>query len=154
MTTGRLLVSFWNICLENLPDGSFTRRRVTPDEAKLSIDQAREGGTLLCVSETDLLAPYHKRERENQEALCRVLNDHFGIGLSLRDFFGRAGDDEDSLYCINPLNCVRVEGGNWLMIITCAYVLAHEIGEGPLQFEIEPDTVKIYVIEAAAHFSA
>ena len=54
----------------------------------------------------------------------------------------------------NPLNCVRVEGGNRLMVITCAYVLAHEIGDEPLKFEIAPDTVKFYVIEAAAHVPA
>jgi hypothetical protein len=150
MTTGRLFVSFWNICLENLPEGGFTCRRVAPDEARLAIEQAREGGTLLCLSETDLLAPYHKRECGNHDALCLVLKDHFGIVLSLRDFYGRAGDDDDSLYCINPLNCVRVEDGNRLMIITCAYVLADEIGEGPLQFKIEPTTVKFYVVEVAA----
>jgi len=78
MTAGTLFVSFWSLCLDNLPEGDFTRRRITPDDARLAVEQAREGKTLLCLSDTDLLAPYHERERNNHEALCRVLNEHFG----------------------------------------------------------------------------
>jgi hypothetical protein len=33
MTMGRLFVSFWKLCLENLPEGGFTCRRVAPEDA-------------------------------------------------------------------------------------------------------------------------
>jgi hypothetical protein len=98
MTTGTLFVSFWSLCLENLPEGGFTRRRLTPDEATLAVGQAREGKTLLCLTDTDLLAPYHERERGNHEALRRVLKEHFGIVLAFRDFCGKAGGDDEGLY--------------------------------------------------------
>ena len=149
MSTGKLLVSFWRLCLENLPEGGFTRRRIAPDDARLYVEQAREENTLLCLSDTDLMAPYHERERENHEALCHVLTEHFGIVLSLRDFCGRTEGDDGGLYSINPLNCVRVQGHDRLMIITCAYVSAAGGLDEPL-FEIEPETVEFHLVEAAA----
>jgi hypothetical protein len=57
MSTGRLFIFFWSICLENLPEGAFARRRIIPDEARLSIERARQGGTLLYLADDDLLAP-------------------------------------------------------------------------------------------------
>lgn len=38
----RLYVSFWDISLGNLPEGTFTRRRITAVEAKQRIGQAKE----------------------------------------------------------------------------------------------------------------
>src|SRR5271170_7612689 len=35
-----LFLSFWNICLDNLPEGTFTHRRITPEEAGQRIDEA------------------------------------------------------------------------------------------------------------------
>jgi hypothetical protein len=153
MTEGKLFVSFWHICLENLPEGSFTRRRVTADEARLSIEQARDHDTLLCLSDTDILATYHATERENHRSLCRVLTEHFAIPLSLTDFCGK-GDGDDDLYCINPLSCVRIEGQDRLMIVTCLYTLKDEDPVDRLRFEIEPETVEFHVIEAAAQVRA
>ena len=105
MSTGKLFISFWNICLENLPEGTFARSRLTPDEAKLSIEQAREKGVLVCLSQDDVLAPYRKREHDNHAALCRVLDEHFGIRLSLKDFCIEYENDGERSYSVNPLNC-------------------------------------------------
>ena len=82
----RLFVSFWHVCLENLPEGTFIHRRLTPDEARVLIDEARRVGILSGVSQEDLFAPYEKRETRNHKNLCRVLDEHYGIALSLRDF--------------------------------------------------------------------
>jgi len=38
------------------PEGDFRRRRITADEAKRLLDQARRKKRLLCVSKDDLLA--------------------------------------------------------------------------------------------------
>ncbi len=154
MTMGTLFVSFWSLCLENLPEGGFTRRRLTPEEATLAVEQAREGQTLLCLSDTDLLAPYHERERGNHEALCRVLQEHFGIVLAFKDFCGNGGGDDEGMYSINPLNCVQVQGHDRLMVVTCAYVSAGQCLEGRPRFEIEPTTVEFHMVEAATPWKA
>jgi hypothetical protein len=65
----RLLLSSWNICLDNLPEG-----------------EAQQANRISCVSQDDLLAPYHERELSNHNALCAVLGEHFGIKLSPEDF--------------------------------------------------------------------
>ena len=70
MNSEKLFISFWNVCLDNLPEGAFIRRRITPEDAKRYSEQARLANALLCVSDDDLLAPHHKREREQHEALC------------------------------------------------------------------------------------
>ena len=69
MNRGKLFLSFWNICLDNLPLGQFTDRQLTPDDARLRIEQTRQEGRLLCASDDDLLDPYRKRERNNLASL-------------------------------------------------------------------------------------
>lgn len=76
------------------------------DDAKRLFDQARKRDALLCVSDDDLLAPYHKYVRDNHEALCRILKRDWSIDLSLKDFCSNSGDDADPLYSVNPLGCV------------------------------------------------
>ena len=146
---GKLFVSFWNICLDNMPEGTFTRYRVAPDDARLSIEQARQEERLLCVSEDDLLAPYHQRERKNHAALCGVLEGHFGIALSLKDFVSQDEAEDDALYSVNPLNCVRVRHHDRLLIVTCCYRLG-EKDEGRPVFEIDPATVEFHMIAATS----
>jgi hypothetical protein len=68
-----LFVSFWHLCLENLPDGRFERRDVSAASANAMIHAARATGRLICVSAIDLLAPYHASERRRHEDLCLVL---------------------------------------------------------------------------------
>ena len=150
MSTGSLYISFWHICLDNLPDGSFQRRRLLPDEASRYIQQARQENKLLCVSHVDLAAPYKKREAENHEALCRVLTGHFGIPLSPEDFFSRHDDGGgETLYFANALSCVQVRDDCRLLVVTCSYVVAREKTAGRLPaFDIDPGTVEFHLIEA------
>ena len=150
MNSQKLFISFWNICLDNLPEGTFIRRRITPDGARRYSEQARLANALLYVSDDDLLAPYHKREREQHEALCKVLAEHFEIALSLKDFLSKDEEDDDPLYSVNPLNCVQVSDGARLLIVTCAYVLGKRKNKNaPPLFEIAPTTVEFHLIEAA-----
>jgi len=141
-----LFISFWDICLDNLPEGTFMHRRLSPADAKRCIEQARQENRLLCLSNNDLLAPYKERERKNHEALCDVLAEHFGIALSLKDFVSK--DEDDGLYTINPLNCAQVHGHDRLLVITCAYGMAENDNDTPLKLKIEPTTVKFHLFES------
>src|SRR5438105_3741861 len=102
MATDRLFLSFWHICLDNLPEGTFIRRQIASADAKQQIEQARREGRLLCLSEDDLVAPYAEHERENHAALCRVLQHDFDIELSLEDFVPKRSHGNDSYYAILP----------------------------------------------------
>jgi hypothetical protein len=148
MNSPQLLISFWHICLENLPEGAFFRSRIAPEDAKLRIEQARKANTLLCLSDDDLLAPYHKKECKNHDALCRVLSEHFGIALSLKDFCSSFKDGDHITYTVNPLNCVEINKSNPLLVVTCAYSLAEMKDDRTLPFEIAPTTVEFHMIEA------
>jgi len=57
----RLYVSFWDLCLHNLPQGRFERRVIGAGDASQMIRAAHTDKTLLCVSKDDLLAPYRTR---------------------------------------------------------------------------------------------
>jgi hypothetical protein len=147
MDNEKLFLSFWNLCLANLPVGGFTHRLITPDEAQSSIEKAQQENRLLCVSHDDLLAPYRKRECENHEALCRGLGEHYGIELSEHDFLSNDESDEDPLYSIVPLDCVEVRDHDKLLVVTCHYVLGEKAGEA-WPFEIEPTSIEFHMIES------
>ena len=151
MNPGKLFVSFWDIGLDNLPEGTFAHRRIAADDARSLIEQARQEGRLLCVTGDDLLAPYERRQREKHEELCRVLNEYFGIALSLDDFMEKNEHEGKAYYSVNPLNCVRVCDQDRLLVITCHYALKEkEQAPEPLEFEVAATTVEFHLIEAEA----
>ena len=45
----RLFLSFWDLCLDNLPEGRCERRSISATDASLMIRAARENNTLQCV---------------------------------------------------------------------------------------------------------
>jgi hypothetical protein len=143
-----LFLSFWDLCLDNLPEGSFTHRRIEPDDAKRRIDQAREAGALTCLAATDLLAPYGGQRRGDHEALCAVLREHFGIDLSLRDFCSAHGEGDAAGYTVTALTFAQVRERSPLLIVTCAYALAEGADSGGFAFQVEPATVGFHLIEA------
>jgi hypothetical protein len=59
----RLLLSFWDLCLENMPQERFEQRTLTASEARTLIGEARADQALLCVSREDLFAPNRERVR-------------------------------------------------------------------------------------------
>jgi hypothetical protein len=156
MKPGQLFVSFWDVYLENLPVGTFSRRRVptSDSEAKAIIEPARRDASLRCVTRDDLLAPYKKRERKNHDKLCRALGEHFGIELSLRDFVDKHESDGEDSYTIHPLDFARVRGGDRLMVVTCDFTMAKEKGDELIAFDIAPDSVKLHLFEAVERSGA
>jgi len=63
----RLYVSFWDLCLDNLPQGRFERRMIGAGDASQMIRAAHTDRTLLRVSKDDLLAPYGTKKRRRYE---------------------------------------------------------------------------------------
>lgn len=154
MKPGQLFVSFWDLCLENLPVGTFSRRRVPAGDAQAIIEQARRDGSLRCASGDDLLAPYKKRERKNHDKLCRVLGERFGIELSLRDFVNESEIDGKASCTIHPLDFVQVRGRDRLIVVTCDFSMAKEKGDELVAFDIAPDTVKFHLFAAVERSGA
>ncbi|BAZ11224.1 hypothetical protein NIES4071_30500 [Calothrix sp. NIES-4071] len=117
-----LFVSFWHVCLNNLPVGEFNHRLIHLEEARTLITLARQQKQLLCVSNDDLLAPYHERALNKHRELCEVLQSSFGIHITLQDFvLNSATDSDEPLYSITPLQIVQVQKNKKLLVITCSY---------------------------------
>jgi hypothetical protein len=148
MKSAKLFISFWDICLENLPEGTFVRRQITPAAAKRAITQARRYKSLLCVTKDDLLAPYCRRQRRRHAELCRVLAEKFGIKLALGDFCGNLKDDNGSLNIVNPLSFVQVRGRNRLIIVTCMFSMPKRKRRDWFAMDVSPSTVEFHLIEA------
>ena len=145
----RLFVSFWHICLENLPEGTFLHRRITAGEAKRCIDAAREEKRLLGVTKDDLLAPYREEERRDHDALRRALAKHFEIVLSFRDFTSNFEADGDRCFSVNPLNCISLTGRDRLLVVTCCYTLKKNTTRNPFGFKMTPETVEFHQFESS-----
>ena len=146
----RLFVSFWNVCLENIPEGTFVHRRLTPDEARRLIDAARRAGTLSGVSEEDLFAPYEKRQKRNHKNLCHILGEHYGIALSLRDFVISAEEEGERYHTIHPLQFAELDDASRLIVVSCHYTLPEQRKKGALDFDIVPGSVTFHLFEAIA----
>lgn len=142
-----LCLSFWDICLDNLPEGTFTRRRLTPEEARERIENARGRKALMCLSADDLLAPYQKRRCDNHKALCRVLHERFGISLEFSAFFTEP--EEDGYYFTRPLNLAQVESGRSLLVVTCMFALPDRKKRAPgrLALTIDPTSVEFHLFQ-------
>jgi hypothetical protein len=140
--TSHLFVSFWDLCLENLPLGLFSHRELTAKEAKRLIDRARAAHSLRGVSQDDLLAPYRKREKGNHAKLCRVLTEDYEIALSLEDFVLDDRDEKGKAgYFINPLQFAQIDRAKRLLVVNCHYVLPERSRKARLDFDVAADSV-------------
>ena len=79
--TWRLFLSFWRLCLENLPFGSFSHRELTAKEAKRLIDKARAAHSLRGVSRFYQSAAVAQIERTKR---LLVINCHFTLASPAR----------------------------------------------------------------------
>lgn len=148
-STGKLFITLWRIGLENLPEGTFTRRRIAPHDAKLLIGGARRTKRLMCVSDDDILAPHHQHTRDNHEALCKVLSKDFGIPLLPQDFASPFEHEGETLFSVNPLSLVKVQGRNQLLVITCHFTWEPGVKSKRPLFSIASDTVSFHLFESA-----
>jgi len=124
----RLFLSFWDLCLDNLPPGRFERRVITAVDAGAMIQVARAADTLLCVSKDDLLAPYRARERRRHEELCAVLHANYHWSLGFEDFVSAFDGDGSDVVSITPLQLAELKSGDSLLIVTCNYRIADNTG--------------------------
>ena len=143
-----MFLLFEDICLCNLPEGTFSHRRIAAEEARELVNQARRNETLLCVSDKDLFAPYKERDTEKNQDLCKVLTGHFGIPLSVENFMTSIEHEGETLYSTAPLQCVQIEGEDRLLIVTCHYSM-ERMKEGAYpDFTIIPESVAFHLIES------
>ncbi len=146
MSRAKQFLSFWEICLENLPDGEFRRRCITLADAKHLIQQGREKQALLCLSGKDLLAPYHQNERGKYKELYSALQTHSKISISVSDFFSKHETNEKPLYFTTPLHCMQLRKHHRLLVITCAYDMRMS-RKTVFGFRLVPSTIRFYLIE-------
>jgi hypothetical protein len=149
--SGRLFLSFWDLCLDNLPQGRFERRVITAGDAGAMIRAARAGNTLLCVSKDDLLAPYRATERRRHEELCSVLHANYNCALRFDDFLSTFDDDRSDVVSITPLQVAELEPGDGLLIVTCNYRIADHTGSSSDpqdRFVLAEDSVAFNLIRA------
>jgi hypothetical protein len=148
----RVFLSFWDLCLDNIPEGRFERRVIPAVDAETIVRTARVAKTLLCVSNHDLLAPYRVRERRRHEELCAVLRANYQWSLSLEDFFSAFDDGEPSdVVSIMPLQLAALTPGDSLLIVTCNYRIADksESASDPEdRFVLAEDSVAFNLITA------
>ena len=147
----RLYVSFWDLCLDNLPQGRFERRVLGADDASQMICAAHEDKTLLCVSKDDLLAPYRTKERRRHEELCAVLRASYGCPLRFEDFLTTFDDEETAVESIVPLQVAELKPGDRLLIVTCNYQFADKTkrnGDLEDSFVLAADSVGFHLIGA------
>ncbi len=139
----RLILSFWDVCLDNLPQGSFERGTVTATETRAMIQAARADAALLCVSNDDLLAPYRERQRRRQAELCAVLQNAYDIPLRFEDFMSSFTDQGGTRQSVTPLQLACLQPGEQMLVVTCDYVFAQGNATGDLEerFAIAEDSV-------------
>jgi hypothetical protein len=115
MNRRKLYLSFWDVEMANIPVETPIRRRIlSTGKARGLIGSARASGTLVCVANEDLGAPYCKRERESHSQLCKVLREHADIEVHLKDFF-----------CVDyarPLCFAEIGTQSDLLVVDCHYV--------------------------------
>jgi hypothetical protein len=120
----RLYVSFWDVCLDNFPQGRFEHSVVGAGDASQMIRAARVDKTLLCVTKDDLLAPYRTKERYRHEELCAVLRASYNCPVRFEDFLTTFDDEEAVLQSVTPLQAVGLKPRDRLLVVTCGYQLA------------------------------
>ncbi len=146
-----LFVSFWDLCLDNLPQGQFERRMIGAGEASTMICAARADKTLLCVSKDDLLAPYRTKERRRHEELCTVLCASYNCPLRFEDFLTTFHHEETAVQSITPLQVVELQPRNRLLVVTCDYQLADNTEASAYmedRFVLAADSVGFHLIAA------
>ncbi len=144
----QLFVSFWHICLDNLPVGEFCHRLLNLEEARTLITLARQQKQLRCVSDDDLLAPYHERALNKHRELCKVLQSFFDIHITPQDFILNVAIAADEpLYSVTPLQIVQVRKNQKLLVITCSYEWLGVQEKIETAFKVSHDSIEFHLFE-------
>ncbi len=151
MSLHRLYLSFWDICLANLPFGRLEHVAIAAADASALIGGARATKTLTCVSKDDLLAPYRKRQRLRHEELCDALRTQHDCPLHIDDFLTAFGGEESADRSIAPLEFAQLQPGERLLVVTCNYRLAGSVecdADPQQRFVLADDSVAFHLIAA------
>ena len=146
-----LYVSFWDLCLDNLPQGRFERRVIGAGEASAMICAARADKTLLCVCKDDLLAPYRTKERRRHQEPCTLLRASNNCPLRFEDFLTTVDDEGTAVQSITPLEVAELQPRDRLLVVTCDYQLADKTKASAGvedRFVLAADSVGFHLIAA------
>ena len=146
-----LYLSFWHLCLENLPQGEFERSVISADDARAMIRDARTDKTLLCVSKDDLLAPYRTKERRRHEELCELLQTSCTFDIRFGDFLTTFDEEGASIQSIMPLEVVALRPNERMLIVTCNYRLIEKTDDHVNledRFALTADSLGFHLITA------
>lgn len=117
---------------------------------------ARATDRLVCVCETDLLAPHDTRERRRHQDLCEMLCTLHDFPLTLEDFLSATEDEDGNMIHTTPLEAAELREGDCLLVVSCAYRLS-DLRDEDLRnktdsvdnwFTIAEDSLSFNVIEA------
>jgi hypothetical protein len=150
MNASTLYVSFWHICLPNLPLGRFIRHRLSAGEAREMIADARATRSLVCATAHDLLAPNGYAHRQRYEELCGVLRHQYGFAIGIDDFLGCPDAEDPDLAIPLPLNAIEIGFLGCLLVVDCLYQMTgrpQSSDDVPLEFEIANNSVSFSLIE-------
>jgi hypothetical protein len=149
--SSHLYLSFWHLCLENLPQGQFERSVISADDARAMIRDARTAKTLLCVSKDDLLAPYRTKERRRHEELCALLQTSCTLDIRFEDFLTTFDEEGVSIQSVMPLEVVALRPKERLLIVTCNYRLIDKTDQHvdlEERFALTADSLGFHLITA------
>jgi hypothetical protein len=147
-----LYVSFWDLCLANLPQGRFEHRVISAGEASVMIRGARADKNLVCVSNDDLLAPFGTKQRRRHDELCAVLRGSYGCPMRFEDFLVTSDHEGTAVHSVTPLQAAELQTGDRLLIVACDYQLAERMQDSvELEdlFVMAPDSVSFHLISRA-----
>jgi hypothetical protein len=147
--TRLLYVSFWDLCLANLPQGRFEHHVISAGEASVMICGARADRTLVCVSDDDLLAPFRAKELRRHEELCAVLSGSCDCPLHFEDFLVTSDQGGVAVQSVTPLQAAELQAGDRLLIVTCDYQLAEHTQDSVEVedlFVMAPESVTFHLI--------
>lgn len=139
-----LLVSFWDISLDNFPEGDLRHRVIPNDEAASLINSVKNNGQAFFGSDADIGAPYRKRELRKTKELISVLSSHWGIDIEINDFFT---EFEDGMSCTVPITMYDIRPDRPLLVTTCSYTVDRKPTADDLSTSVAPDSVKFHLFE-------
>lgn len=138
-----LLVSFWDIALDNFPEGNFCHRKLQTSEAAQLINAVKTNGTVHFGTDHDLAAPYKKRELDNTKELIHVLSD-LGVNIRIDDFFSKV---EDGVSNAIPITIFDIQHDRPMIVVTCKYSVDRSSQADVMGFAIKPDSVEFNLFE-------
>lgn len=124
-------------------------RKLQAEQAASLIRDAISRGKCICVSDSDLLAPYKDRQKKKVQELCALLTRDLDVPIGFERFLHSVGEDS-GIVSVLPLQAVTLTSDDALIVVECDSVW---LGAG-LNFELAPDTLRFSHISSAGRYSA